>query len=159
MGKYELRVNKSYSKTFSKHALIPRYVLETFSKRLTVLDYGAGKDAFGTILLRNNGFKCTAYDIGDNVLDIHSRDALLDSYDIIMASNVMNVQSDELEMASIFVDVVDSLNTDGIFICNYPKKPRYSQVSEQSFIKLLKEWFVTVDIVSVHNNKIYICKR
>ena len=82
------------NKDGSIRAIVPRYVAENINKEDSVLDFGAGKGAVHTKWLREQGFNATAYDFGDNLIEgLHDRNALNKQYKVIMASNVLNVQS------------------------------------------------------------------
>jgi SAM-dependent methyltransferase len=154
---YTELVNKSYSKTFSQRATLPKFIRLRYSRCFNVLDYGAGKDAYGTVFLRTLGFDCTAYDIGKNVTDIHSVDALTRKYDIIFASNVMNVQPGVIGVLGVISDVIKSLEHGGEFIFNYPSKPRYSNLTLDEIISCAQLYFHSVTIEIFNKQKIIIC--
>ena len=113
------------NKDGSVRAIVPRYVSEHINKEESILDFGAGKDAVHTRWLREEGFDVTAYDFGDNCIEgLHDRNALGKQYKVIMASNVLNVQSTMTMMFATLRQVYDSLEYGGKFVCNYPSSPR-----------------------------------
>ena len=113
------------NKDGSIRAIVPRYVAENINKEDSVLDFGAGKGAVHTKWLREQGFNATAYDFGDNLIEgLHDKDALSKQYKVIMASNVLNVQSSMQMMFATLRQIYDSLEYGGKFVCNYPASPR-----------------------------------
>ena len=129
---YIKRVNKTYSKTFSQRQILPNYISIVFEnmKWLKILDYGAGKDAFGTIMLREKGFDVTAYDIGKNYVEgLHDSQALTKKYGLIFASNVINIQSSHEDIINILQEVNLCMKNKldygySEFYFNIPLKPR-----------------------------------
>jgi 2-polyprenyl-3-methyl-5-hydroxy-6-metoxy-1,4-benzoquinol methylase len=128
---YTKFVNKTYSKPFSIRQSLPKIVMEHVKKTDKILDYGAGKDIFGTKMLRDNGFDCTAWEIGENfnpqVHNYHALDG--HEYDVIFASNVLNVQPDNMAFIEILEDVQRVLKDGGLFFCNFPLKPRHNTLT------------------------------
>jgi hypothetical protein len=88
--------------------------------------------------LRDEGYDCTALEVGSNFNpELHDKDAITRDYDVVFASNVLNVQSSVLEIVDILLDVLGLLKKNGKFICNFPKKPRHSDVDEDYIDALL----------------------
>jgi SAM-dependent methyltransferase len=131
-------------------ALVPRVVDGVLSDNLkmTVLDYGAGKDAYHTKNLRarhwHEGHTIVAYDIGDNVIaGLHEPTALdlPEFYDMVYASCVLNVQESQQAMLNVLAEVKRVLKPGGVFICNYPASPRKSDVGVDRLEYLLSWCF------------------
>ncbi len=113
------------NKDGSIRAIVPRYVAEHMDKEDSILDFGAGKAALHTKWLRGQGFNVTAYDFGDNCVEgLHDREALSKQYKVIMASNVLNVQSSKQMLIETLQQMYNSLAPGGKLICNYPANPR-----------------------------------
>lgn len=113
------------NKDGSIRAIVPRYVAEHIDKKDSILDYGAGRDAVHTKWLREKGFNVVAYDFGSNSIEgIHDQDALQRQYKVIMASNVLNVSNSLSMLITTLKQIYNSLESGGIFICNYPASPR-----------------------------------
>ena len=142
---YIKRVNKTYSKTFSQRQILSNYISTMFDqqKHLWILDYGAGKDIYGTLMLRDRGFKyVTAYDIGNNYVEgLHDLKALTKTYDIIFASNVINVQTSYEDIIQILQEVHSCMILDSEFHFNIPGKPRKCDLNNKKVIELLNEVF------------------
>ena len=108
-------------------------------KNKSILDFGAGKGAVQTQVLRDNGFtNVTAYDFGDNIImGLHDPDALSKHYDIVFASNVINVSSDEEMLKETLRDIWKATKEKCIF--NYPMTPRKSNLSTKEVYKIIKD--------------------
>jgi len=137
-----------------KNAIVPKYVREyvrdyfynCFSP--TILDFGAGKTAAHTQALLDEGYDVIAYEFGKNInLELHNLFALAQQYDIVFASNVLNVQS-SLEMARNTIEQFSSVvNSGGVAIANYPAVPRKMDLTVDGMVNLLLERFETVSKV------------
>ena len=112
------------NKDGSLRAVVPKYVESIARKEDKILDYGAGKWAVHTLYLREKGFDCTAYDFGDNVKYIHDEDALKRQYDIVFASNVLNVCSSLTMLINTVKEICNATKDNGVAIMNYPSNPR-----------------------------------
>ena len=113
------------NKDGSIRAIVPRYVAENIYKNESILDFGAGKGAVHTKWLREEGFKVTAYDFGENCIEgLHDKNALQKQYDVVMASNVLNVCSSQQMLETTLSQISKSLKVGGVFVCNYPASPR-----------------------------------
>ena len=113
------------NKDGSIRAIVPKYVAGHISKESSILDFGAGKSATHTKWLREQGFNVVAYDFGDNLIEgLHDKNALGKQYSVVMASNVLNVQSSIDMLLETLNQIYNSLEPGGEFICNYPASPR-----------------------------------
>lgn len=130
------------NKDGSVRAVVPKYVAQYINKEEKLLDFGAGKGAVHTKWLREFGFDVTAYDFGENVIDgLHDKDALSKKYSVIMASNVLNVQSSMDMMFATLRQIYDSLEYGGKFVCNYPSSPRKMPLPASTLGYMLKQTF------------------
>jgi len=142
-------VNKTYSKTFSKNQYIPKILPKYIPKTQTVLDFGAGADAFGTMALRNKGYKVTAYEIGRNYNPaIHDANALNRTYDVIFCSNVINVQPSKSAIVKLINMLRTRLKPNGKFIFNYPASPRKSDATVSEIDAYVRSIFSQVARIS-----------
>ena len=132
-------------------AIVPKYVESIACDTDRILDFGAGKDATHARRLCERGFNVTAYEFGDNVNDsIHKPGALAYSYDIVYASNVLNVQSSVNMLGETIETLVKCVKTDGFLVVNYPKDPRkgvMEHVDSERLEEFLKAFFTEVDRV------------
>ena len=117
-----------------KNAVIPRVAREVVdgiaSKRgtgkgsLKVLDFGAGKAAAHALAMRADGYDVTAYEFGGNVGGNHDPDAMKRQYDVVYASNVINVQNSQKMLESTLEQIAASTKPDGVAVMNLPQDPR-----------------------------------
>jgi hypothetical protein len=130
------------NKDGSVRAVVPRYVAQYINKEEKLLDFGAGRDAVHTKWLRELGFDIVAYDFGDNLIEgLHDKDALSKKYSVIMASNVLNVQSSMTMLQGTLRQIYDSLEYGGKCVCNYPASPRKMELTASALEHILKEFF------------------
>lgn len=136
-----------------KNAITPRYVREHielfFDKEDTmVLDFGAGKAAAHAQAMLADGFMVTAYEFGENIDPrVHNELALMQTYHIVYASNVLNVQSGFAMARATIKQVADVVKKDGKFFANFPSSPRKSDMTPKEMVQLLLEQFDTVERV------------
>ena len=128
-------------------AITPKYVSEIATNNESILDFGAGKAAAHTIRLREQGLDVTAYEFGDNVTELHDKDALNYIYDIVYASNVLNVQQSETMLKSTLKSISQCIMKGGIAIMNYPVSPRKIDLTASELENKLKDFFVSVERV------------
>lgn len=100
-------------------AVVPNFIMNNVDKRKSILDFGAGKDMVHTKWLNQNGFNCTAYDLW-----LNNGNVLGKKYDVVFASNVLNVQSSITMLFETLHQINNVLENNGEFICNYPTTPR-----------------------------------
>jgi len=135
----------------SAKALVPRYVEDRVSKGSSILDFGAGRDAIHAKRLKDAGFKdITAYDFGANIKDgIHDPDALSKSYDVVYASNVLNVQSSLPMLRKTLDQIAGAVKSGGSFVGNFPENPRKSEdITVDVVQKELADRFNKVSVVA-----------
>jgi hypothetical protein len=113
----------------NEHALVP--IVQTFAlPHHTILNFGAGKHAVHSAVLRTAGHNVTSYDYHGEKPDIkalglHDMDALKRRYDIVFASNVLNVQNTGKHLARTLNEIAGSVNpATGMAIVNLPQSPR-----------------------------------
>ena len=130
------------NKDGSVRAIVPKWVALFVSKKVSILDFGAGKDAMHTKWLREQGFNVTAYDFGDNCIEgLHDKDALNKKYKIVMASNVINVSSSYDMLLETLRQMYNSLEYGGTLIMNYPSSPRKMDLTARELESIIKNMF------------------
>jgi len=105
-------------------SVVTQYILKTFSPEqgLSFLDYGAGVLATQTKKLIEKGYNVTAYDMGKNVTPLHDENALGKRYDVVFASNVINVQFTMEQLEKVLSEMSNASRE--YMIMNYPGSPR-----------------------------------
>ena len=131
------------SPAIGANAVTPRYVIQLEKKNQKILDYGAGHCAMQTLTLKSNGFRhVTAWDVQENQQTTHhDPNALSQKYDVVMASNVLNVQINKAMLRRTLKEVASLLKKKGRFYANYPKSPRKTGLTEKELLNELKQWF------------------
>jgi SAM-dependent methyltransferase len=110
-----------------KKAIVPQVVEREFSPEdgLLILDFGAGKAAAHKLSLCESGYNVDAYEFGDNIVPgLHIDTLPEDTYDVVYASNVLNVQSSFSMLANTLLQLQKTLKEGGVLIANYPNEPR-----------------------------------
>jgi uncharacterized OB-fold protein len=136
-----------------------------------ILDYGAGKNAIQAVKLRAEGYDVTAYDFWANP-EVHDMDALKKKYDVVYASNVLNVQSSEDMFRRTMNEISSVLVNGGIFVGNYPETPRkwvepqfpdfkgVSSAPSMVLEDIMREYFSSVErIKKGEYNPMWLCRK
>ena len=134
-----LRSNGSsvFDKEGNIRSIVAQFVFKHFNTDDRICDYGAGKNAIQTMWLRANGFQhVDPHDFGANkpVDERFGR-----NYDVIFASNVINV-ADSAEMIEWdFRDMKSHARNGATIVWNYPDTPRKANLN-----------FVDVVLIACH---------
>lgn len=116
-----------------------------------VLDFGAGKGATQSQILKDSGFSnVTSHDFGENVVEgIHDKDALNRQYDTVQVSNVLNVQSSEEMLRGTLSQIAGATKDTGFAIMNYPSSPRKAGLTPSQVENEIKIAFASVKRVGL----------
>ena len=108
-------------------ALVPKIVRQHAEREDSILDFGSGPEAAHTKTLREEGYRVTAHDFGDNFREgVHDPRALEreGTYDMVFGSSVLNVQSTEKMLDTTIGEMAKAVTKEGSIIVNLPYKPR-----------------------------------
>lgn len=131
-----------------KGALVPKLARRMASKQDRILDFGAGKTAQHTQQLRQAGYNVTAHDFGDNSQPgIHDPNALKREYDLVFASNVLNVQSSPEMLNKTLGQIAGATKPGKAAIANFPASPRKNRLSAAQVVQIARRKFRQVDQV------------
>ena len=129
-------------------AVVPLFIERNIDNSKAILDFGAGKGATSTKYLLDKGFNVTAYDLwcgdGDELLD---KNALDKQYDVVFASNVLNVQSSIMMFLETLEQIYKAVKDDGEFVCNYPNSPRKMALGASVVGAMIKKKFGNIEMV------------
>lgn len=122
-------------------AITPRFVEQYAPKSYEILDYGAGVIAEHARRLKKSGFRnIRAYDFSFDGR-YHDRDALFHTYDLVYASNVLNVQQTATMMGHTIEQIYGLVRPGGFFVANYPTDPRYATYDPQTLLAAIATKF------------------
>lgn len=147
-------------------SIVPSFAISKASHDSKILDFGAGKHPYYVMKYRNDGYNIDGYDLPDSMnfwKDNYGTDVQTDGfngqYDIVYASNVMNISPNEEFLRRMTLDkIYQALKSDGLFIGNYPSAPRKNpQMKESDLYRIIREYFSDVQYLS--KNKIFIAKK
>jgi len=115
---------KTYRKVFTPKALIPKLTREklTESDRLfdaSILDFGCGMGFYIPNKWREEKIFCDGCD-----LSLPNTKTRLHSYDVIMVSNVLNVQETNEQLEETINEILSFCHDGTQIFWNYPKQPR-----------------------------------
>ena len=134
---------KTYRKAFTPKALIPKLTREklTESDRLfdvSILDFGCGMGFYIPNKWREEKIFCDGCDL--SLPNIKTR---LHSYDVIMVSNVINVQETQEQLEETIKQILSFCHDGTQIFWNYPKQPRKLKIGidqiQISFFDLIWE--------------------
>jgi hypothetical protein len=140
-----------------KNAVVPAMIAHTL-RRLAldghnlrgrhILDYGSGKvPRHAMDITAKTGVKIDAYDIGTNFVEgVHVKPKAR-QYDLIYASNVINVLPSKGATVDALREMKSFCSKVGVIVFNYPKKPRHAGLDIDDIAKLV---FIVFDGYRVH---------
>lgn len=112
-----------YDKDGNIRSVVARYVAENISQSRKILDYGCGPEFIQGRYLKMLGFDVDGWDFGANKPK-ECVETLEQIYDVVYASNVLNVISSINMLDETVSQIYNCLNSYGMFIANYPSSPR-----------------------------------
>jgi hypothetical protein len=159
---YTRIVNATYRATGSigPKAVVPKLVPGVAKKSDKILDFGAGTKAIHTVALRKQGYDVTAYDIGANVDPrTHDTKALSKKWDVVYASNVLNVQPSPAHLVGLVQTLASVVKKGGTLVANYPPSPRKSGLTVAEVEGVLRGGFSAVTRVKGVSSPTWICRK
>lgn len=133
---YRSKGSSVYDKDGNVRSVVAKYVAANISKDKKILDYGCGSEFIQGKYLQKLGFNVSAWDFGENKPE-DCVVTLEQIYDVVYASNVLNVISSEEMLLKTLDQIYDCLNDGGVFIANYPASPRKMQCSAASIGQII----------------------
>lgn len=129
------------------NAVLPRVLKSMIDEDVVVLDFGAGPKAVQTMALRDDGYQVFAHDINPEKTEAHIDDPAdyKNYFDVVFASNVINVQPTGKNIVSVVHAVHELVRNNGYALFNYPSSPRKAGLTVSQIEGILKEQFMTVE--------------
>jgi SAM-dependent methyltransferase len=109
-------------------------------KEGSILDFGCGKHAVHINNLREqlgSYFCCYGHDIGANDPGIIWAPRMGDQHDLVIASNVANVQPTVDLLLKVLGEMWSKVRPGGYLLLNHPKNPRYHNLTTQQVLDLI----------------------
>ncbi len=130
---------------------MPRVVREWINPgEETILDFGCGRDMAHVVALREEGYRAMGYDFHLPASDL----ALSCQFDLVYASNVLNVQDSKEMLRETVRQMWDCVRPGGLLIVNLPTSPRkgaYAGLEGYQQVWLLYSELCKVSNCTVHN--------
>ena len=137
---YRRNGSSVFDKNGKIRSVVANYVAENISKDKKILDFGCGSEFIQGRYLRELGFNVDGWDFGAN----KPKDCVAELnqiYDVVYASNVLNVLSSGMALRETCIQIHNCLKNGGLFIANYPASPRKSGFTMAMMECLLRFFF------------------
>lgn len=152
------RIRTARKGVIAKNAIVPKLVEEIINKGIikvnNVLDFGCGKDEYHIKLLQGKfpNIKFEGYDLGYDY-------PTTDKYDLIFASNVLNVQRTSKELSTTLQHLNRIQGSTSYLIINYPKNPRYINLTTNQIESILHFWWYPIPLLNSGTKVWQLCKN
>ena len=161
MSEYFEEVNKTFRKTgaVGKNPLVYRFAEALCNKELLIADVGSGPEGFHAKRLCELGFKAIPFDCGKNVTGGVQDISTLNNFACksVLLSNVLNVQPRKEDVKLILQQVKESCPQMELLICNLPKEPNKSGITESEVFDILEDLFQ--DVRYFKKEKVFVIKK
>lgn len=138
---YRSKGSSVFDKNGNVRSVVARFVANSVSKDKKILDFGCGSEFIQGKYLRDLGFDVSAWDFGENKPKECVEKLDEDMYDVVYASNVLNVISSLPMLMETLDQVYNCIKDGGMFIANYPQSPRKMYMNEKEIRKIIQEKF------------------
>jgi hypothetical protein len=146
-----------------KNAILPRIITGRMPYRgAKILDFGAGPRIVQTLNLREEGYNVDAYDFGSNCSEVHINRTpdKIASYDIVMASNVINTLASVEAVKETLHQINWFLGMKGVALINYPQSPRKCEgLDLKKLTKLMTQEFNSVMVENHNGTRVFYCHK
>ena len=127
---YRSKGSSVFDKDGNVRSVVARFVASSVGKDKKILDFGCGSEFIQGKYIRELGFDVSGWDFGDNKPK-DCVDKLEQVYDVVYASNVLNVISSRSMLMETLEQIKSCLKDGGMFIANYPQSPRKMNMSKE----------------------------
>lgn len=128
---------------------------------MKILDFGAGWRAYHSVKMRALGLDVTAHDFGRNFDPaLHLPYHELGRFDVVMASNVVNVHSTVRGIERTIAQLADVTLHSGFCVVNYPESPRkFSTFKPAQVERVLQQFFGVVERIPGRSCPLWVCRN
>lgn len=137
---YRRKGSSVFDKDGNIRSVVARFVEKNIDKDKRILDYGCGSEFIQGKHLMNLGFDVDGWDIGANKPK-NGVDKLEQIYDVVYASNVLNVLSSTSMLMETLDQIYGCLKDGGVFIANYPAAPRKMVINSRCMEEIIQNRF------------------
>ena len=137
---YRRKGSSVFDKNGNIRSVVARFVESNIDKDKKILDYGCGSEFIQGNHLRSIGFDVDGWDFGANKPK-DGVDKLERIYDVVYASNVLNVLSSTSMLMETLDEVYNCLKDGGVFIANYPAAPRKMIIDSRCLEEIIQKRF------------------
>jgi 2-polyprenyl-3-methyl-5-hydroxy-6-metoxy-1,4-benzoquinol methylase len=137
---YRRNGSSVFDKNGKIRSVVANYVTENISKDKKILDFGCGSEFIQGKYLRELGFNVDGWDFGVNKPK-NCVTELNQIYDVVYASNVLNVLSSGGALRETLIQIRSCLKDGALFIANYPQSPRKLNLTVATMENLLRFFF------------------
>lgn len=137
---YRSKGSSVFDKDGNLRSVVARFVANSISKDKKILDFGCGSEFIQGRYLRDLGFDVSGWDFGENKPK-ECVDKLEKIYDVVYASNVLNVISSLPMLMETLDQIYGCIKDGGMFIANYPQSPRKMSMSETEIRNIIEKKF------------------
>lgn len=137
---YRRNGSSVFDKNGKIRSVVANYVAENISKDKKILDFGCGSEFIQGKYLKELGFDVDGWDFGVN----KPKDCvpeLNQIYDVVYASNVLNVLSSGAALRETLIQIRNCLKDGALFVANYPQSPRKMNLNVATMENLLRFFF------------------
>lgn len=137
---YRRNGSSVFDKNGKIRSVVANYVAENISKDKKILDFGCGTEFIQGKYLIELGFDVDGWDFGVN----KPKDCvpeLNQIYDVVYASNVLNVLSSGAALRETLIQIRNCLKDGALFVANYPQSPRKMNLNVATMENLLRFFF------------------
>lgn len=135
---YRSKGSSVFDKNGNIRSVVAKFVASNIGQTHTILDFGCGPEFIQGKYLRNLGFNVSGWDFGNNK-PIECVDKLEKIYDVVYASNVLNVINSLSMLTETLDQIYNCIVDGGIFIANYPQSPRKMNMSAKELESIIQE--------------------
>lgn len=127
---YRSKGSSVFDKDGNIRSVVAKFIEHSISKDKKILDFGCGTEFVQGKYLRDLGFDVSGWDFGANK-PAECVDKLEKVYDVVYASNVLNVISSLSMLMETLNQIYNCIKDGGMFVANYPQSPRKMLISEK----------------------------
>lgn len=141
---YRSKGSSVFDKDGNIRSVVAKYIANNISKDKKILDFGCGTEFIQGKYLKSVGFDVDGWDFGSNKPE-NCVENLEKVYDVVYASNVLNVISSESMLIETLEQINGCLKDGGIFVANYPSSPRKMELSAKQIKDIIESelWFAS----------------